>query len=110
MEDKTISEKLEEHNQAYLNFLTDVLDDRRKSSVFQKVIIGILSFINLLFIIGAIVGFVKISIYCQNKIDAMADRSEQRMYEFLSEYDFSNEIDLNSSFNNDNSGNINVTR
>ena len=86
--------------------MSDVLDDRKRDSRFKNVVI-------LLLIVAIAVmafAFIRISIHCQDKISEQAEQSEKRMYEFLREYDFSGEIDLDTAFNDNNSGNINVTR
>ena len=104
MEEKEIMERRESNNKAYIEFLSDVLDDRRKDSRFFKgIIIGLVSVIIVL-----VCGLVVISIHCQNRIESQADRSEQRMYEFLKEYDFHSSIDLDTGVitGSDTSGNI----
>lgn len=100
-----IDQKIKEEK-TYIEFMKDVLRDRNKDVAFMKVAILLLS----IFVIIMIVGIVFVNIYNQNLIKEQAENSEKRMYEFLSEYDFEGDLDLESSFNDNNSGNINVTR
>ena len=106
MDEKEIRDRLEARNTAYIEFLTELNEDRRKDSLFQKIILGVL--IGLL--VFAIAGIIFISIRCQNRIEAMADKSEKRMYDFISQYDFDTSYNLDSALNDNNSGNINITR
>lgn len=105
MEDK-VRENHETKDEVFIQFVLEVLSDRKKDSFFWKILYIVLAVL-LAICIGGMVYF---GIYCQYKLDNMADRSEKRMYEFLSEYDFSGEIALDSYMNDNNSGNINVTR
>ena len=106
MTEKEINERLDEHTKAYISFMSDVLEDRKRNSRFKNIIILI-----LIAVIAVIVFmFVKVMINCQDKITYQAEQSEKRMYDFLSQYDFTGDMELESMFNKDNSGNINVTR
>lgn len=106
MDEKEIRDRLEARNTAYIEFLTELNEDRRKDSFFQKVILGVL----IVLLVFAIAGIIVISIRCQNRIEAMADKSEARMYDFISQYDFDTSYNLDSALNDNNSGNINITR
>ena len=103
MTDKDV-EKMFEDETKYVDFMRDVLTDRNKDVAFLKVVILILSIIVMIMIIG----FAFVNIYNQNMIREQADSSEKRMYEFLSEYDFEGDVDLDTGtiLNSDNSGNI----
>ena len=105
MTDNDVERMLDEEAK-YVDFMRDVLTDRNKDVAFLKVVILLLSIIVVIMIIG----FAFVNIYNQNMIREQAESSEKRMYEFLSEYDFEGDIDLQSSFNDNNSCNINVTR
>ena len=105
MTDNDVERMLEEESK-YVDFMRDVLTDRNKDVAFLKVVILLLSLIVVIMIIG----FAFVNIYNQNMIREQAESSEKRMYEFLSQYDFEGDIDLQSAFNDNNSGNINVTR
>ena len=108
MDDKELFERMDERNNAYIQFLTDVNDDRKKNTTFLFIIVFVLVGV----IIGLIACMVWISIHSQNKIEAMSDKSEKRMYEFLSEYDFdtSYNLDTGTIVNSDTSGNINFNQ
>lgn len=106
MDEKEIKEMLESRNASYIQFLTELNEDRRKDSFFQKIMNGVLLGILLV----AIGGIVFVGIRCQDKIEAMADKSEKRMYDFISQYDFDTSYNLDSALNDNNSGNINITR
>lgn len=90
--EKDIIDKISENQKAYINFLVDVNNDRKKDSRFHK--ITILLLIVLLIISLAVIAYV--SIYCQKKIAEQSESSERRMYEFLSEYDFTGTIDIDT--------------
>lgn len=105
MTDNDVERMLDEEAK-YVDFMRDVLTDRNKDVAFLKVVILLLSLIVVIMIIG----FAFVNIYNQNMIREQAESSEKRMYEFLSQYDFEGDIDLQSAFNDNNSGNINVTR
>ena len=105
MTDNDVERMLDEEAK-YVDFMRDVLTDRNKDVAFLKVVILLLSIIVVIMIIG----FAFVNIYNQNMIREQAESSEKRMYEFLSEYDFEGDIDLQSAFNDNNSCNINVTR
>jgi hypothetical protein len=105
MTDNDVERMLEEESK-YVDFMRDVLTDRNKDVAFLKVAILILS----MFVLVMIIGIMFVNIYNQNLIKEQAENSEKRMYEFLSQYDFEGDIDLQSAFNDNNSGNINVTR
>lgn len=104
MEDKDLVERLEARSKAYIEFLTELNEDRRKHTSFLVIIIFVLIGI----IIGSVFGMVWVSVRSQNKIEAMADRTEKRIYEFLSEYDFttSYNLDTGTIIDSDTSGNI----
>ena len=104
MEDKELAERLTARNEAYIKFLTDVNDDRKKDSRFFKIIIGVL--IGL--VAAAIAGIIVVGIHTINKIENMSDRTEKRMYEFVSSYDFttSYNLDTGTIIDSDTSGNI----
>lgn len=106
MDEKEIRDRLEARNTAYIEFLTELNEDRRKDSFFQKIILGVL----IVLLVFAIAGIIFISVRCQNRIEAMADKSEKRMYDFISQYDFDTSYNLDSALNDNNSGNINITR
>ena len=104
--EKELNERIESHNKAYIDFLSDVLHDRKKDSIFLKVLLLISICIN---IILCFFNF-RTSIHCQDIISENAEKSEQRMYDFISDYDFDTTYNLDSLMNDNNSGNINVTR
>ena len=106
MEDKELAERLETRNKAYIEFLQELNRDRKKDSIFLKIIVAVL----VLIVVISISGIVFISMRTQDKIEAMAEKSEKRMYEFISQYDFDTTYNLDSLLNDNNSGNINVTR
>lgn len=97
---------MDEKNSGLFEFLVELNKDRRKGNFCFVILVFVLIGI----VIGMAFGMFFMSVHCQNKIEAQADRSEQRMYEFLSQYNFEGDIDLNSVFNDNNSGNISVTR
>ena len=106
MEEKDIRDMMDAHSKAYIDLLSDVLKDRKKDTNFLKgIVVGL---IVLVCIIAA--GSVYINVRCQDKIALQAEQSEKRMYEFLSQYDFQGDMQLESLLNDNNSGNINVTR
>ena len=105
MEDKKL-EEIEKRNNSVFEFLIDINKDRRRGNVCFIVLV----FVLIGLVLGMAIGMFVMSIHCQNRIEAQADRSEKRMYEFLSQYDFEGDIDLVSDYNDNNSGNINVTR
>ena len=95
-------------DEVFIQFVLEVLSDRKKDSHFWKILYIVLAVL-LMICIGGMIYF---GIYCQYKLDAMADRSEKRMYEFLSDYDLSSDIDLDTGTitDSDNSGNINFNQ
>ena len=107
MEDK-ITENRATKDEVFIQFVLEVLADRKRDSLFWKILYIILAVL-LAICIGGMAYF---GIYCQDKLEKMADRSEQRMYSFLSEYDLSSEIDLDTGTitESDNSGNINFNQ
>ena len=108
MEEKEIRDMMDAHSKAYIDLLSDVLKDRKRDTNFLKgIVVGL---IVLVCIIAA--GSVYINVRCQDKILEQAEKSEQRMYEFLSQYDFSGDVELDTGtiLNSESSGNINVTR
>lgn len=108
MEDNELVERLEARNKAYIEFLTELNEDRRKNTR----ILTVLVFVLIAIIISLVGCMVWVSIRSQNKIEAMADRSEKRIYEFLSEYDFetSYNLDTGTIIDSDTSGNINFNQ
>ena len=103
MTDNDVERMLEEESK-YVDFMRDVLTDRNKDVAFLKVAILILS----MFVLVMIIGIMFVNIYNQNLIKEQAENSEKRMYEFLSQYDFEGDVDLDTGtiLNSDNSGNI----
>ena len=100
-------DRIEEHQKAYIQFLSDMLHDRKRDSNFLKgVIVGL-----IVLIIFLVAGMVLLVMNNQNKLIEQADRSEKRMYEFISEYDFSSSIDIDTGTitDSDNSGYVNFT-
>ena len=107
MEEK-VQENHEKKDELFIEFAIEVMRDRKKDTTFLKVLYIVLAVL-MAICIGCMVW---LGIYCQDKIDNMADRSEKRMYEFLSDYDFSSEIDLDTGTisNSSTSGNINFNQ
>lgn len=106
--DNELLERLSENQKAYIQFLVDVNSDRKKDTNFLKaVVVGL-----IVLVIGLIGCMVYLSLNTQSKIEAMADRSEKRIYEFLSEYDFttSYNLDTGTIIDSDTSGNINFNQ
>ena len=97
-------EKMLKDESKYVEFMRDVLVDRNKDVAFLKVVILILSMLIMIMIIG----FVFVNIYNQNLIKEQADNESKKMYEFLSQYEFEGDVDLDTGtiLNSDNSGNI----
>ena len=108
MEDKELVERLEARNKAYIEFLTELNNDRKKDSTFLKVILSVLAFAVVL----CVCGFVYLGIRTSDRIEAMAVESEKRMYEFISEYDFATayNLDTGTIVGSDASGNINFNQ
>lgn len=99
---------MDEKDKAYFSFLKELLEDRTKNMKFMKV----LSLLNSLICLALVVGLIIFGIHCQKMIKEEADTSQQRMYSFLLEYDFSSSIDLDTGTitDSDSSGNITYTR
>lgn len=97
-------EKMLKDESKYVDFMRDVLLDRNKDVAFLKVVILILSMLIMIMIIG----FAFVNIYNQNLIKEQADNESKKMYEFLSQYEFEGDVDLDTGtiLNSDNSGNI----
>ena len=91
---------MEDLQKAFTEFLADVLEDKKRDSNFKNIIIAVL----IALLLVAIISMVGLGIYTQNKLDESADRSEKRMYEFLSEYDFTNSIDIDTGTITDSHG------
>ena len=92
----------------FQKLLEDSLEDRRKDGKLKgKVIFW--QWIIILALIGVVLWVV---IYSQNLIHQVEKESQERMYNFLSEYDFETEIELNTNhiINSDTSGNIFLAR
>ena len=104
MDDK----ELEKTNKGIFDFLIELNNDRRKNNI----ILIVLVFVLIALVIGMAVGMFFMSIHCQNKIEAMAEKSEKRLYEFISEYDFNTSYNLDTGTNigSDTSGNINFNQ
>ena len=101
-----IKDRLDSHQKAYIAFLSDVLEDRKRDTRFLKVVISVLmSVVLALVAVIAVIG-----IHTQNKLVEQSERSEKRMYEFLVQYDFTSEIDLDTYSNDNGSGNVTMMR
>ena len=103
MTDNDVENMLKDESK-YVEFMRDVLLDRNKDVAFLKVVILILSMLIMIMIIG----FAFVNIYNQNLIKEQADNESKKMYEFLSQYEFECDVDLDTGtiLNSDNSGNI----
>ena len=103
MTEYDIENRLKEERK-YMDFMSDVLKDRNKDVAFLKVIILVLSVLVLI----SVIGVVFINLYNQNLIKEQAEKSEQRLYDLLSQYDFEGDVDLDTGtiLNSENSGNI----
>lgn len=108
MEERDIPTRVEEKNKGFFEFLIDLNKDRKKGNIIFVVLV----FVLIGLVVGMAIGMFFMGIHCQNKISEQADRSEQRMYEFISQYDFPGDVELDTGtiFNSESSGNINVTR
>ena len=95
-------------DKGFFEFLSELNKDRRVG----RIVFIIIMFLLIGAIIGCILGMFFMSIHCQDKIEAQADRSEQRMYEFISQYDFSTayNLDTGTIIDSDTSGNINFNQ
>lgn len=98
----------ESKEEIYFHFVTDVFDDKRRSAMFKNIVIVVL----FALLAGCIAALVYFGIYCQERLSENSNRSEQRMYDFISQYDLSSEIDLDTGTitESDNSGNINFNQ
>ena len=104
--EKDIKDRLDSHQKAYIAFLSDVLEDRKKDTRFLKmIVVALISVVLALVAVIAVIG-----IYTQNKLVEQSERSEKRMYEFLVQYDFTGEIDLDTYSNDNGSGNVTMMR
>ena len=103
MNEYDIEHKLKEE-QKYIDFMSDVLRDRNKDVAFLKVVILVLSVLVLVCVIGVVF----VNLYNQHLMKEQSEKSEQRMYDFISQYDFDTEYDFDTGtiLNSDSSGNI----
>lgn len=99
-------EERNDRDELFLKFVLEVLADRKRESHFWKILYLVATFL-LAVLIGCMVW---IGIYYQEKTNRIVESSERKMYEFLSQYEFTGDIDINTENNDNNSGNVNVTR
>ena len=99
-------EEKNDRDEMFLRFILEVLNDRKRESRFWKLLYLVATFL-LAVLIGCMVW---LGIYNQERINSLAERSEKRMYEFLAQYEFTGDIDINTENNDNNSGNVNVTK
>ena len=99
-------EEKNDRDEMFLRFVLEVLADRKRESRFWKILYLVATFL-LAVLIGCMVW---IGIYYQEKTNRIVESSERKMYEFLSQYEFTGDIDINTENNDNNSGNVNVTK
>ena len=97
-----MDDKKDDKTASFMEFLIDSAKDRRKDGTFFKVALCVV-------VVLFIVGMVLISLHSQKLIKDMASENQKLFVDFLSEYDFETEIELDTSriLWSDNSGNIN---
>ena len=103
MKETEIKEVIE-NDDSFKKLLSESLSDRRDETKRQHTTIIGLCFV----IMFLVIGMVLMALHNQNVIHTIERESQERLYEFLSEYDFETEIqlDTNHIVNSDSAGNI----
>lgn len=100
--------KVTGNKEVFQKLLEDSLTDRRNDISHLRNVVLALCFV----IMFLIVGFVIVVLHCQNVVRQVDRESQERMYNFLSEYDFETQIqlDTNHIVDSDHTGNIFLAR
>ena len=92
----------------YMEFVKDVLEDRNHDVRFLKrLLVGLLC---VCIILAA--GLIFVSMYGQRLLKEAKSESEDKLYNFISQYDFETSIDLDTGriVTSESSGNINFNQ
>lgn len=102
----SIKKELENDKTAHIQLLSDIIKDCHNERKFIKNIAIILCVLISMSVIGSFI----LGMYNQRLLKEMSNNNTEKMLEFLSDYSFSTDANINVDNESNNLGNINIEK